>query len=78
MYGYFFCQTAAGQFSLIPRERDWMLMLGNGVMGRYPDAQAAVDALWGGCLSSDGEVLDAGALGVPPRAQEWLFHILSR
>ena len=55
-----------------------MLMLGNGVMGRYPDAQAAVDALWGGCLSSDGEVLDAGALGVPPRAQEWLFHILSR
>ena len=78
MYGYFFCQTAAGQLTLIPREKDWMLMLGNGVVGRYPDAQAAVDALHEGELRVRGQPLDAHGLGVPRRAHDWLYHVLSR
>ncbi|MCY1217735.1 hypothetical protein D9M68_634760 [compost metagenome] len=78
MYGYFFCQTAAGQLTLIPREKDWMLMLGNGVMGRYPNAQAAVDALFDGAICVRGRRIDASALGVPPRANDWLYHVLSR
>lgn len=78
MYGYFFCQTAAGQLTLIPREKDWMLMLGNGVMGRYPDAQSAVDALHDGALRVQGRCIDASALGVPARAHDWLYHVLSR
>lgn len=78
MYGYFFCQTAAGQLTLIPREKDWMLMLGNGVMGRFPDAQSAVDALHEGHLRVQGRCIDASALGVPARAHDWLYHVLSR
>ena len=78
MYGYFFCQTPAGQLTLIPREKDWMLMLGNGVMGKYPDAQSAVDALHGGALRVQGRCIDASALGVPARAHDWLYHVLSR
>ncbi len=78
MYGYFFCQTAAGQLSLIPREKDWMLMLGNGVMGRFPDAQTAVDALYGGEVKVRGRPLDACGLGVPRHAHDWLYHVLSR
>ncbi|CAG9176934.1 hypothetical protein LMG23992_03373 [Cupriavidus laharis] len=78
MYGYFFCQTAAGQLTLIPREKDWMLMLGSGVVGRFPDAQAAVDALHGGELRVRGRPLDAHGLGVPRRAHDWLYHVLSR
>jgi hypothetical protein len=78
MHGYFFYQTAAGQLTLIPREKDWMLMLGNGVVGRYPDAQAAVDALHEGELRVRGQPLDVRDLGIPRRAHDWLYHVLSR
>ncbi|MEM5429498.1 hypothetical protein [Cupriavidus oxalaticus] len=55
-----------------------MLMLGNGVMGRYPDAQAAVNALFGGAICVRVRLIDAGAPGVPPRAHDRLCHARSR
>jgi hypothetical protein len=53
-------------------------MLGNGVVGRYPDAQAAVDALHERELRVRGRPMDARGLGVPRRAHDWLYHVLSR